>query len=371
MNTLKLSDNITRLRKEKKITQDALADFIGVTKASVSKWETSQCLPDLLLLPKLASFFDVSVDELIGYEPQLSPEQIQKTYLDFTAAFASEPFDAVFEKVRETIKRYYSCYPLLLQLCVLYLNHAPLAGEPEKISAILSEARELCCHIEKDCKDISVTADAITLKAMFDLQLGNTGDVIDSLEPISDPVRFSHQNDALLIEAYRSAGMKDKALSFAQISIYLKVLYLLGSSVQYMSVNIEDNVSCLSTIRKIDALADAYALDRLHPNAMAQYNYQAALNYLQYGDEDNAVLRLERYAKNVLTLLDTYNCRLHGDDYFDRLGDFIESLTLGANPPRDMSLVRQSVRASFENPALQALKENRIFQSIQKRIGGI
>lgn len=40
MNTLNFSENIARLRHEKKITQEQLADFVGVTKASVSKWET-------------------------------------------------------------------------------------------------------------------------------------------------------------------------------------------------------------------------------------------------------------------------------------------------------------------------------------------
>lgn len=42
MNILNISDNIIRYRHEKKITQEELADFIGVTKASVSKWENKQ-----------------------------------------------------------------------------------------------------------------------------------------------------------------------------------------------------------------------------------------------------------------------------------------------------------------------------------------
>lgn len=40
MNNLHFSDNIISLRRKKKITQEQLADFVGVTKASVSKWET-------------------------------------------------------------------------------------------------------------------------------------------------------------------------------------------------------------------------------------------------------------------------------------------------------------------------------------------
>ena len=64
MNALNLVENIIRLRHDKKITQEQLADFVGVTKASVSKWETKQSMPDILLLPRLASFFDVTIDEL-------------------------------------------------------------------------------------------------------------------------------------------------------------------------------------------------------------------------------------------------------------------------------------------------------------------
>ena len=77
MDALRLPDNLARLRKEKKITQEELADFIGVTKASVSKWENGQSMPDILLLPQLATYFGVTLDALFGYEPQLSKEQIQ------------------------------------------------------------------------------------------------------------------------------------------------------------------------------------------------------------------------------------------------------------------------------------------------------
>ena len=71
MNFLNISGNLIRLRHEKKVTQEQVADFIGVTKASVSKWETGQSTPDIMLLPQLAAYFDVSVDALLGYEPQL------------------------------------------------------------------------------------------------------------------------------------------------------------------------------------------------------------------------------------------------------------------------------------------------------------
>lgn len=77
-------------------------------------------MPDILLLPELATYFNVSVDELLGYEPQLSKEQIQKLYRELGEGFANLPFDEVFARCEVLVKKYYSCYRFLLQICALW-----------------------------------------------------------------------------------------------------------------------------------------------------------------------------------------------------------------------------------------------------------
>lgn len=64
MNTV--GENIAALRKQKGITQDALASAIGVSAQSVSKWENSTNMPDIMLLPIIADVFQVSIDILFG-----------------------------------------------------------------------------------------------------------------------------------------------------------------------------------------------------------------------------------------------------------------------------------------------------------------
>lgn len=61
-----LGAQIALLRKQKNITQEALAQQLGVTNQAVSKWESEQCCPDVTLLPKLADIFGISMDELFG-----------------------------------------------------------------------------------------------------------------------------------------------------------------------------------------------------------------------------------------------------------------------------------------------------------------
>ena len=68
MTTIKINEQIAFLRKQKGLTQEELANALGVTNQAVSKWESAQCCPDIQLLPDLAKIFDVSIDELIGYK---------------------------------------------------------------------------------------------------------------------------------------------------------------------------------------------------------------------------------------------------------------------------------------------------------------
>ena len=57
---------ILTLRKEKGLTQEALAKALNVTNQAVSKWESDQCCPDTMLLPRIADYFEISIDELFG-----------------------------------------------------------------------------------------------------------------------------------------------------------------------------------------------------------------------------------------------------------------------------------------------------------------
>ena len=127
MEFLHFPENITRLRQAQGLTQEVLAGHIGVTKASVSKWERGQSLPDASVLAELASFFGVTLDELVGYEPQLGREQIRRIYRELAEDFAKKPFAEVMAVCRRYIRRYGSCWPFLLQMAGLLLNHAPLA----------------------------------------------------------------------------------------------------------------------------------------------------------------------------------------------------------------------------------------------------
>lgn len=69
-----LGKKISELRKEKGITQEELAERLGVSPQAVSKWENDLSCPDIMLLPELAKLFDVAIDELFSVTPKKETE---------------------------------------------------------------------------------------------------------------------------------------------------------------------------------------------------------------------------------------------------------------------------------------------------------
>ncbi|MCM1118620.1 MAG: helix-turn-helix domain-containing protein [bacterium] len=362
MNRLNLPDNLIRLRHEKGLTQEELAHFLGITKASVSKWEKGINTPDILLLPQLAAYFDVTVDELIGYEPQLSSENIRCQYAELSKAFATLPFAEALGKVRALAHKYYACYPLLLQLGILYLNHYMLAQTQEERGFILQEAVGWCDRIMDNCNDVGVCSDALVLKAGLQLQLGKAAEAVEALESTADPRRLA--GGTLLIQAYQMAGDGEKARSYAQVKQYLDLLNLAGDATLALSLNITDLERCEEIMRRVTGMMELYRMETLHPNVAAQFQFQCAVVYAANGREEEALAALRRFERCVSKLMKAEQLELHGDDYFDELDIWIDRLPLGSMAPRDKSFIRQSLREALAHPAFDRMREREEFQRL-------
>ncbi len=82
---LNLGSKIKELRLNKSITQDALASSLGVTSQAVSRWESGGSYPDMELIPSLANFFNITIDELFGYKNNRS--ELIQNIIDKVNAF--------------------------------------------------------------------------------------------------------------------------------------------------------------------------------------------------------------------------------------------------------------------------------------------
>lgn len=78
MNQIEIGSFIAKRRKEKNLTQAKLAEILGVTNKTISKWETGKCMPDYNIIQRLCDELDISISELIDAEKQ-EPDSI-RTY---------------------------------------------------------------------------------------------------------------------------------------------------------------------------------------------------------------------------------------------------------------------------------------------------
>ncbi len=348
---------LTRMRREKGVTQDELAAHVGVSKASVSKWETGQSYPDIALLPLLASYFGITIDELMCYEPQMEKRDIERLYLRLADAFAARPFADVVGEAREAVKKYYSCWPLLYRMAILLVNHQMLAPKPEDRPAILREAAELCARVRAGTEDIDLAKETALLEAVCRLLLGAPKEALALLGDGKKPIMTEN---ALIAQAHQMLGETREAVEITQIAIYQALILLVGAAPTYLAM-VGDDGQAEETIRRARAVAEAYDLDKLHSNTMAQFYLAAAQFYAARERADEALGMLERYAR----LCADFSYELRGDGYFDMLDGWLSGLDGGARPPRSKPVIRESMLEAVEsNPAFLPLRETARYRDI-------
>lgn len=80
---IKLGEKIKLLRKQRNISQEVLANYLGVSFQAVSKWETEAAMPDVTLIPAIASFFQVSTDELFDFNIYMVEKNVEAIVIEY------------------------------------------------------------------------------------------------------------------------------------------------------------------------------------------------------------------------------------------------------------------------------------------------
>ncbi|MBR5257319.1 MAG: helix-turn-helix transcriptional regulator [Clostridia bacterium] len=135
-----LSKNIRDLRKHMGLTQELLAERLGVSLAAVSKWERGGSEPDLGYIMDLAGIFHVSVDALIGFSMPGSDADAEAERLEELAG--SAPFEEVREQCEDALKKFPNHLRTVYAAAVAYDRR----GTMHKDAACIRRALELYRH---------------------------------------------------------------------------------------------------------------------------------------------------------------------------------------------------------------------------------
>ncbi len=364
MKEINIARAIVKMRKEKGITQDELAGYIGVSKASVSKWETGHSYPDITFLPQLATYFNISVDELIGYEPQMAKPDIRKLYLRLSEDFGTKPFAEVMKECQEIIKKYYSCFPLLLQMGTLLVNYSMISGDAATNTAVMGEAKELFIRVKKESDDVELTKQALCMEALCSLTLGTPEEVVELLEGKNV---YQASTETLLATAYQMTGKIKEAKAVLQAGIYHQMVSLLGILPTYLMLCADETERFEEVHRRAMAVAETFRIRELHPSSLLSYYLAAAQGYMAGQRKDLALAQLESYTE--LAIKDISTLEIKGDDFFDLIDSWLDEFPLGRSLPRDKKTIKQSmVDAVQNNPAFSTLTDERRFQVLLEKL---
>lgn len=138
---LNISENIKALRRERGMTQERLAELMGVSCTAVSKWESASTYPDITALIPLSEIFDVSVDELIGAKKGERAARLEevKTALKHIQYDDSLPESAYLDAARQAVAEFpadeYLQHELAWALrCMVYFSHDLDDAEKKKMT---------------------------------------------------------------------------------------------------------------------------------------------------------------------------------------------------------------------------------------------
>lgn len=173
---LYIGENIKRLRRERDMTQEELAEQLGVSFQSVSRWENGACYPDIELIPELSAFFGVSADSLMGLDTTREEAAVQKILDDFQTAVSGGNVNECIQIARKGLKEHPGSYAIMNKLMyALFLSGDDTAGIPdwqENAGKYDQEITRLGERIMKYCPDQDIRFEAAVRLAFNHCEMG-------------------------------------------------------------------------------------------------------------------------------------------------------------------------------------------------------
>lgn len=116
---MQLGKVIRTYRKKKGLTQEEVANRLGVTTPAVNKWENGVTYPDITLLAPIARLLDISLDTLLSFREELIPEEIENIIYEVDSMLKEKSYDEAFEWAKEKLEQYPNCEMLILEVAVI------------------------------------------------------------------------------------------------------------------------------------------------------------------------------------------------------------------------------------------------------------
>ncbi|WP_159544537.1 helix-turn-helix domain-containing protein [Streptococcus halichoeri] len=347
-----IGDTIYQERLKLGMTQENLSAYLNLTKSTISKWENNQAKPDIDYLIHLARLFDMSLDELVGFNSILSAKARKQLFQELKKQGQELSEENFFTNLKLLAKQHLHDSKVILMLVQLALNHFSQLDSKDWALDLLNRI------IKKTSLESDLQA-AIALKAVILFQQQAYDDIIRLYQ--DRPYKLGQE--LLLAHSYAAKGNTAMAKQVLQVEIYQQILLLceyLASLLTY-----DDTKEQITISRRLKELMQLFEITSLHPSTAIKSYYALAL-YYSAKQPDKALACLDQLMKALANLLQSFE--LHGDAFFYAISDWLDQLPMGTQPPLHKAELLQQIEASLTQPAFKVLHHAPAFQKHLQQI---
>lgn len=348
---LKIGSKIMEMRKRKGMTQEQLADTLGVSAPAVSKWETDSSYPDITLLCPLARALDTDVDTLLAFEENLTEERLGECMVGITALGREGKIRDAEAELDRLLHLYPSDIRLkfnaVIMLTFLEMN-VPERNE-EDTARWAQRKKELIRAVYDDGNPAFYMSSISMLVSMALAE----GDLEQAESLMKETLTNTADFTALWVRLYIQKGEKDKALATAQRQLYkltgeMKTC-LISMLRQDMVADIDQRLEICEVIRTMDEMFRVGA------------GYDSGLFaeiFLEAGRKEECLTHLEQLVDGLLRPMESPNPLL-----------FAPAITVSTEQPAATEEMRMTILHGLEkDDCFEELRSEERFQELIRRL---
>ncbi|MDE6844246.1 MAG: helix-turn-helix domain-containing protein [Lachnospiraceae bacterium] len=255
---MQIGQVIRQYRKKKDMTQEEMANRLGVTAPAVNKWENGNSMPDITLLAPIARLLDISLDTLLSFREELTREEIQDFIYTMNSMLREKSIDEAFEWVKEKIEQYPNCETLILEAAVL-LNAECIKQDCDKYDGVIDQWFAGALQSEQE-QIRTMAADGLF---SFHLNKEQYDKAEESLKYLSGQNPERKRRQALI---YSRTGRQEEAYKVYEELLFstYQMTYMLLNSIGMLAVQEQNMDKYRLIVEKLGMLAELFDMGEYH-----------------------------------------------------------------------------------------------------------
>lgn len=311
--TIYFGENLKKLRKARGLTQEGLADFLGMSFQAISKWERGETYPDITMLPCIASFFGVTVDSLLGTDMIEKEKRLEEYNNSYSRLWSEGKIDQVKTMLKAATEEFPGNYDLLAK----YFN-ALISAEctDDYLLSIRDEVDRIYDMIQNYCTtdSIRIWVKKLMCRYLRDLSLiENSGVDINDAEKILEQMPImQNTRDYTAMYMYPHDDEK-RALACANgISEMLRLFGEIMNRKHKKFIDADSNIAeaYINLVEKVMPDGDygkSHYLMVIHHQRLGVQKYLAGDEAAALGHFEKAVCLAKRYDELPEVMVHTSN----------------------------------------------------------------